>query len=50
MPALPGSVMNMLEFGLESGKTSPLLEDVQNSIQTPWVLRGPESVRIKIKE
>lgn len=50
LPSLPGSVMHMLEYGTMSGKTAPLLEDVQNSVETPWVIGGRRTVYVRIIE
>ncbi len=50
MPSLPGSIKNMLEFGTLSGRTRPLTEDIENSIDTPWVLQGSQQVQVKIVE
>ncbi len=49
MPDLPGSVINMLEHGTIAGETTPLIEDVQNSVDTPWVLQGNIAVNVKIQ-
>jgi len=49
MPALPDSVINMLSQGTEAGLAAPLEQDVQASVETPWVLSGSQVVSVLIK-
>jgi len=50
MPNLPPSVTNMFAFGAETGLTAPLIEDVRQQLEVPWVVAGREQITVAIKE
>lgn len=50
MPALPPSALSILEHNRLGGEAEPLVTDIEQSVQTPWVLEGSQSVSLTIKQ
>ena len=48
MPALPPSVLSMLEHNETAGRSSPLLTDIVQKVETPWVLEGSQAVSVLV--
>ena len=48
MPALPPSVLNMLEYNEAAGQSLPLVTDIVRKVETPWVLEGSQSVSVLV--
>ena len=50
MPALPPSALSILRHNGTGGRAAPLRTDVVQSVETPWVLEGSQSLFITIEE
>ena len=50
MPSLPPSALSILQFKGSGGQTTPLVTDTRETVETPWVLEGAQSLSIIIKE
>jgi hypothetical protein len=50
MPGLPGSMNTMLTEGTDSGRSTPLVEDVGASLDTHWVIEGAQRGTINVRE
>ena len=50
MPALPPSAVSILQQNKEGGQSTQLLTDVVQSMETPWVVEGAQSVVLAIEE
>lgn len=50
MPALPESAFSVMQFNRHDGQARPLVRDVRQSIETPWVLSGARVVTLSIEE
>ncbi|MHC4481017.1 MAG: hypothetical protein ACYS1C_08650, partial [Planctomycetota bacterium] len=50
MPALPPSALSLLRYGASAGRSTPLLTDIELSVETPWVLSGAQTLSVSVKE
>lgn len=50
MPDLPQSALRMLQSAGQAGRVNPLVEDVKQEMETPWVVEGSRSVTVRIVE
>jgi hypothetical protein len=50
MPGLPPSALSLLESNPSEGRVTPLVTDSRQSVETPWVLSGSQSLSITVEE
>jgi hypothetical protein len=50
MPALPPSAVSILQHNRQGGQSTQLVTDVVESIETPWVIEGAQSVVLTVEE
>jgi hypothetical protein len=49
MPALPPSALSILQYRGPAGRTTQLVSDIEQKVETPWVLEGSQSLSITIE-
>jgi len=50
MAALPPSALSILEHNETAGLSSPLVTDIVQKVETPWVLEGAQTIRVLVQK
>lgn len=50
MPALPPSALSILRYSGQGGEATPLITEVKQEVETPWVVEGSQAVAITIEK
>jgi hypothetical protein len=50
MPALPPSALAVLEYGAGGDRAAPLTTDIKQTVETPWVLEGAQTLTLTVKK
>ncbi|MHC5034440.1 MAG: SpoIVB peptidase S55 domain-containing protein, partial [Planctomycetota bacterium] len=50
MPALPPSALSILQYRGPAGRSTQLVSDIEQSLETPWVLEGSQSLSVTIEK